>query len=225
MTNDATISVTANEASALHGIRQSEYSDGDGQGVWVFSIKASTKGKALGGVLSSLKKKGLIVLGEEPRPNLEAGTDAYANLTEAGLAFVTGKPGFKTVAARASKIVPSAEPAPAVTTPQEPKETTATPAPSVRPQTEKLKALNLLMCGRGRLFGIAGTCRCCGASGALIEVREPEMLPAKKSRTRKPKGASMPTISDATRAKNADAKAARAAKRAGTALASVGSGS
>jgi len=221
MTTDTMITVTANEASALHAIMKSEYSDESGRGAWVFSVNASTKGKALGGVLASLAKKGLIVLGEEPRPNLEAGTDAYANLTEAGLAFVKGKPGFKTVAARASKIAPSAEPTIAAEPTAEPKETVGAASVWARPQSDKLVALNLAMCPKGKLFGAKASCKCCGA---IVQPVLAEAVPATK-KSRKARADAAPAISDATRAKNADAKAARAARRAGTALASVGSGS
>jgi hypothetical protein len=221
--DDTTISVTANEANALHAIMKSEYSDGGGRGVWVFSIKASTTGRALGGVLSSLVKKGLIEMGGDFKANGGFDEDTYASLTELGVAFVKGKPGFKTVAPRASKIVPSAEPTIAAEPTAEPKGSVGAASVWARPQSEKLVALNLAMCPKGKLFGAKASCKCCGA---IVQPVLAEAVPAaKKSRKAGAKADAAPAISDATRAKNADAKAVRAAKRAGTALASVGSGS
>ena len=219
MTKTTTISVTANEANALHAIMKSEYSDGGGRGVWVFSIKASTTGRALGGVVSSLVKKGLIEMGGDFKSNGGFDEDTYASLTDLGVAFVKGKPGFKTVAARASTIVPSAEPTIAPETTAEPKETVGAASVWARPQSDKLVALNLAMCPKGKLFGAKASCKCCGA---VVQPALGEPAPATK-KSRKARADAAPAISDATRAKNADAKAA--AKRAGTALASVGSGS
>jgi hypothetical protein len=77
--------VTELEASVLLGIDRSCYNDyGNGTGIWVFSIEARVKGKALGGVLTSLQTKGLLEMGECEKPNMEKGTDAWVSLTDAG---------------------------------------------------------------------------------------------------------------------------------------------
>jgi hypothetical protein len=78
--------ITELEASVLLGIDRSCYNDyGDAlRWIWVFSIEARVKGKALGGVLTSLQTKGLLEMGECEKPNMEKGTDAWVSLTDAG---------------------------------------------------------------------------------------------------------------------------------------------